>query len=187
MERFSENADLPAGLKQLFDRSTVSLSIADYTAPDCPLVGVNQAFCDFSGYGAQDVLGRNCRFLQPPGGAGPVRDRIRAFLGDKEAGDAKFLIPNVRKDGMPFLNLVYMSKLSCNGRICLVLGSQFSVGQGDVRRSGLYDLALAEDLRRLNLLTSENDWVMLGSFQALASSNTIIAQAKLDKDMAEYR
>ncbi len=34
--------------------------------PDCPLVYANAAFLRMTGYAEEEVLGRNCRFLQGP-------------------------------------------------------------------------------------------------------------------------
>lgn len=177
---FEDSADLPDGIRALFERSEVSLSIADYTAPDCPLVGVNQKFLEICGYEADEVLGRNCRFLQPPGGAGPVRDRMRRYLHSDDVGDAKFVVPNQTRDGETFLNLVYMSKLTRSGKVALVLGSQFRFASESREIAELYDQALKVDLRQLNLLTNESNWVVLGSFEALASSHSIIAQSRIE-------
>ncbi|MGN3974088.1 PAS domain-containing protein [Tsuneonella sp. SYSU-LHT278] len=180
MTYFDESADLPQGIVDMFARSGVSLSIADYTRPDCPLVGVNEAFLKLSGYPAQEVLGRNCRFLQPARGAGPVRRRMREFLDDPEQSDDKFVIPNVTRDGQPFLNLVYMAKLVRGGQPSLVLGSQFAIDAPGRLDPALYDRALSEDLRRLDLRQREPGWSLLGSFDALSSSLSIIARARLD-------
>ena len=180
MKAHFDGNDFPDGLKSLFESSRVSLSIADYTAPDCPLVGVNDMFCEMSGYEAGDALGRNCRFLQPEGGAGPVRQRMREYLAEDGPGNAKFVVPNVRRDGSQFLNLLYMAKLTRDGKVRLVLGSQFAIDENTGERAGVYDLALQSDLRQLNLLTAEDNWALLGSYDALASSHSIIAQAKLD-------
>ena len=37
---------------------------------------------------------------------------MRTFLAHAGASHDKFLIANLRKDGTPFLNLVYMAKIS---------------------------------------------------------------------------
>lgn len=177
---FDPSAKLPQGLTGLFERSNISLTIADFTRPDCPLVGANTAFFEMSGYDADEVIGHNCRFLQPEGGAGPVRARMRRFLKQSDALDGKFLIPNETKAGDPFLNLVYMAKLQRDGETKLVLGSQFRVARQIEAESNLYDRALREDLRQLNLLTNENNWVVLGSLDALASSHAIIARIQYE-------
>ena len=177
---FDPAADLPDGFESFLERSNISLTLADFTWPDCPLIAANGAFFDLTGYGADEVIGHNCRFLQPEGGAGPVRDRMRQFLEEPKAMDGKFLISNVTKDGEPFLNLVYMAKLQRGGVTKLVLGSQFRVARRIDDGADLYDRALREDLRQLNLLTSESNWVVLGSLDALASSHSIIARIKYE-------
>lgn len=40
------------------------ITIADPSQPDAPLVYVNDAFLQITGYSHADVIGRNCRFLQ---------------------------------------------------------------------------------------------------------------------------
>ena len=42
------------------------ITIADPNLPDCPLMYVNEAFCRMTGYDQDEILGRNCRFLQGP-------------------------------------------------------------------------------------------------------------------------
>lgn len=180
MSYFDETSDLPSGLKGLFLRSKVSLSIADPNREDCPLVGVNEPFCDLSGYGADEVLGRNCRFLQPSDGAGPVRARMRRFLSDDTVTDGKFLIPNCTKQGDRFLNLVYMAKLEHQGRVSLILGSQFGVRIHNSQGTDAYELALKEDLRQLKTLADQRDWTVLGSYDALASSHSMIARLRME-------
>lgn len=177
---FADSTATPDGLSQLFARSGVSLTLADYTREDCPLVAANQAFCNLSGYAAEEFIGRNWRFLQPEGGAGPVRKRIRDFIGDSTVADGRFVIPNEKKDGTPFLNLVYMSKLKFKGEVSLILGSQFEIKNVAMSSADLYDRALKADLRKLNQLTNENNWGVFGSFDALASSHSILAQLRLE-------
>ena len=65
MDTFFTSAELPEGLRSAFAESRISLSLADAKAEDMPLIAVNQPFCDMSGYGPDEVLDRNCRFLQP--------------------------------------------------------------------------------------------------------------------------
>lgn len=168
------------GMSDLFRDSKISLSLADYTQDDCPLIGINARFSELCGYSASECLGRNCRFLQPEGGAGPVRERMRAFLSDESMDQARFIVPNVRKNGTPFLNLLYMSKLHRGGHTALVLGSQFDISRVSAYESEIYDRALREDLISLKLLTEKTNWSLVTSLEALASSHAIIAQARIN-------
>mmetsp|Transcript_36990 Transcript_36990/g.85358 ORF Transcript_36990/g.85358 Transcript_36990/m.85358 type:complete len:630 (+) Transcript_36990:36-1925(+) len=40
-----------------------SVTIADPTREDCPLVACSRGFTDLTGYAVQEIIGRNCRFL----------------------------------------------------------------------------------------------------------------------------
>lgn len=177
---FEDPATLPSGLVKLFERSKVSLTLADATRPDCPLIAANAAFLDLSGYRAEDVIGRNCRFLQPEGGAGPVRARMRRFLKMDDVANERFLIPNRTADGEDFLNLVYMAKLGRDADRRLILGSQFRVGRRQGLAPDVYDRALKQDLRKLNELSSGSNWELLASLETLASSHSIIARMRYE-------
>ncbi|WP_166805567.1 GGDEF domain-containing phosphodiesterase [Cryobacterium ruanii] len=66
------------------------------------ILHVGNSFITITGYGADEVLGRNCRLLQGPGTDRAVVATISATLraGDAFEGD----ILNYRKDGSPFWN-----------------------------------------------------------------------------------
>ena len=50
------------------ERIQQSFVIADPSLPDCPIVFASDGFLDFTGYTREEILGRNCRFLQGGGG-----------------------------------------------------------------------------------------------------------------------
>jgi PAS domain-containing protein len=41
--------------------------VCDPNLPDCPVIYANPAFYRITGYSEEEVIGRNCRFLQGPG------------------------------------------------------------------------------------------------------------------------
>ena len=165
----------PPGVEEIFQRSSVALSLADPGRPDMPLILVNDRFCAVTGYARQDVLGHNCRFLQPPGGAGPVRQRLRQFLGDQNAGNARFVIPNQTREGEPFLNLLFMAKIRSASGSTLILGSQFAVGTGR-ERAASYQQALGEDLQCLSAVLKDADWMLLGSMETIANTVALLVR-----------
>lgn len=84
------------------EASVDGISIADAQAPDLPLIYVNPAFEAMTGYRREEVLGRNCRFLQGSETRQAGLDEIRMALVQGRATRA--LVRNYRKDGSAFWN-----------------------------------------------------------------------------------
>jgi PAS domain S-box-containing protein len=84
------------------DHSIISIAIADMHQYDLPLIYVNKAFTDLTGYGAELAIGYNCRFLQGPETDPRELERIRGALrsGSSYTGE----LVNYRKDGSRFWN-----------------------------------------------------------------------------------
>lgn len=82
--------------------SSSSFAIADARDDALPLIFVNKAFEDLTGYRADDVLGRNCRVLSAEAKDSPERARLRAAVKDRRGG--RFLLQNKRADGTLFWN-----------------------------------------------------------------------------------
>ncbi len=91
-----------ARLAAVIDGSSSGFAIADATQPELPLIFVNKAFEEMTGYSAHEVLGQNCRFLSAEERNSPERVRLRAAVQNREPG--RFLLRNIRKDGSEFWN-----------------------------------------------------------------------------------
>ncbi len=83
--------------------------ISDPSQPDNPLIYVNDGFERLTGYSRQDVLGRNCRFLQGSGTDPATLEQIRECLRDRR--DCLVELLNYRKDGTPFWNRLSIAPL----------------------------------------------------------------------------
>ncbi|KGM13057.1 SpoIIE family protein phosphatase [Cellulomonas bogoriensis] len=106
--------------------STLAVTLSDAMAVDHPLVWVNAAFEQTTGYRAQDVLGRNCRFLQGPGTDPAAVRRLREALAQGHRVADTLL--NYRADGTPFWNQLVISPVTdAEGRITHHLGIQVDV------------------------------------------------------------
>ncbi|MGA2128391.1 MAG: ATP-binding protein, partial [Xanthobacteraceae bacterium] len=104
----------------------VSLTIADATRPDWPLIYVNRMFLQMTGYEVGEVIGRNGRFLQGPAtdpkGVAELRRAVSA--GEK----AEVQVINYRKDGTRFLNRLLLEPIHDDaGRLAAYRGRQFDV------------------------------------------------------------
>jgi PAS domain S-box-containing protein len=98
-------------MRRLLDRAVAASSngivITDPKMPDNPIIYVNPAFEEISGYTAEEVRGRNCRFLQGGYHEQPALDELREALTEER--ECRVVLRNYRKDGTPFWNELYVS------------------------------------------------------------------------------
>jgi PAS domain S-box-containing protein len=83
--------------------------ISDPSMPDNPIVYASSGFLSLSGYSLDQVLGRNCRFLQGPLTDPRSVDRIRA--GIERGDDTTVVLLNYRADGTTFWNQFFVAAL----------------------------------------------------------------------------
>lgn len=113
-------------LKTYFDSSPLPLTLASPVFDDCPVILCNDAFLDLTGYARDDVVGRNCRFLQGRQTDPIARRRMRAAIEHRY--ETLVQVTNYRKDGSEFENIVFLLPiLDTNGRLLYILGSQCDV------------------------------------------------------------
>jgi diguanylate cyclase (GGDEF)-like protein/PAS domain S-box-containing protein len=94
-------------LERAVQASTSGVVISDAQAPDLPIIYVNDAFEQITGYTRADALGRNCRFLQGEFDGQPELDLVRHALRFDKTCDV--ILRNQRKDGRMFWNHVIIS------------------------------------------------------------------------------
>lgn len=81
--------------------------ISDYQEKNNPIIYVNKAFEDLTGFKSEDVIGQDLCFLESGDDCKPEREVIRKTL--KEGKDCLVIIKNYKKDGTPFWNEVSLS------------------------------------------------------------------------------
>lgn len=117
------------------------VTLSDPDLPDNPIVYANQAFEDISGYSQEEIVVRNCRFLQ-----GTDRDQeglhtIRAALARKES--CVVTLRNYRKNGELFFNRLSIRPLvDREGNVIYYLGVQYDV---------THQVKANEEIEKLNL------------------------------------
>ena len=104
--------------------------------PDNPVVFTNNAFCRLSGYAREEILGRNCRFLQGPETDPETVRRIRDAVARVEPIEID--IRNQRKDGEPFWNRLLLAPVfDTEGKLAYFFASQVDVTIERDRLQGL--------------------------------------------------
>ena len=72
------------------ERIQQNFCISDPTLPDCPIVFTSDAFLELTGYTREEILGRNCRFLQGPNTDKKTVDQIRDAVANRYG--SKFMV-----------------------------------------------------------------------------------------------
>ncbi len=94
---------------------------------DNPIIFCNQAFEMLTGYSQDEILGRNCRFLQGKNTDPDAVSEIRKVLNDGEK-DVHVELLNYRKDGSLFWNALFISPvLDTSGQLVYYFASQLDV------------------------------------------------------------
>lgn len=118
------------------------ITLADARLPDVPLVYVNQTFLDMTGFPRDQVLGRNCRFLQGDDADQPARATVRSAIETGRGCTVE--LRNYRADGTRFINELAMSPLcDDHGDVSHFIGLQ-----RDVTRERELELQLADERDR---------------------------------------
>mmetsp|Transcript_28239 Transcript_28239/g.56398 ORF Transcript_28239/g.56398 Transcript_28239/m.56398 type:complete len:282 (-) Transcript_28239:95-940(-) len=100
--------------------------ISDPSLIDNPIVYASAGFCDLTGYKLEEILGRNCRFLQGPGTSLKKVDELRSAISRGE--DIQTTILNYKADGTSFYNHLFVAALKdASGAIVNYVGVQTEV------------------------------------------------------------
>lgn len=90
-------------------KSQHSFIITDPSLQDNPIVFASDDFLNLTGYSREQVLGRNCRFLQGTDTSKEKIEHIRKCLSVGE--DASVTMINYTADGTPFWNKLFIAAL----------------------------------------------------------------------------
>lgn len=124
-EKRRRDADLRL-LSRAIEAVDNGVVIADARQKDLPLVYVNSAFEEMTGYTAAECLGRNCRFLQGGDHDQAALQNIRHALGEQR--EARAVLRNYRKDGSLFWNELHLAPVhAADGSVTHYVGIQTDV------------------------------------------------------------
>ena len=91
------------------DEAPVGITISDPEDPDNPVIYANAAFERITGYPVEEVLGRNCRFLQGPDTDPETVARMRQAVEDQDPVTVE--VRNYRRNDEEFWNQVTIAPL----------------------------------------------------------------------------
>lgn len=138
---------------------SIPVAVADPTLYDSPLITVSAGFEALTGWSARELIGSNCRILNQ---GLEVSPETRAKMQIAALGKGTFVgvVPNKRKDGSRFHNLLHMAPFEVLQKI-FVIGVQMELPN--------------EELASLQSITGEDQ---AGFEEALASGHEIVGTAR---------
>ena len=109
--------------EQAINATNAGLTITDATKEDNPIIFANEGFQKLTGYSKEEVLGRNCRFLQEDDRGQDALKDVRSFIDSGEEGHAT--LRNYKKDGTPFWNELSIAPITdASGKVTHFVGIQ---------------------------------------------------------------
>ncbi len=180
-----------------FKATRMPMIVTDPSQPDNPIIFCNTAFERLTGYSSEEIVGRNCRFLQ---GADTNRETVARIRAAVEAGsDIAVDILNYRKDGEAFWNALFLSPVrDDNDKIVYFFASQLDFTNVRSREA---DLAAARHraeeevaahteklhaaLKARSLLVHEVDHRVKNNLLTMAS--IVKLQTRITKDEGQKR
>lgn len=121
-----DNGLIPHVLTQILDSCVNGVTLTDPDLDDAPIVYANKAFEDMCGYPKEEIVGRNCRFLQGKDRDQPEIDRLRQAIKKGEA--IEVTLRNYRKDGELFYNRLDIKPLlDDRDNLVYYLGVQYDI------------------------------------------------------------
>ena len=123
-------ADLRIDASKLFLQATeqtrMALCVVDPYLDDNPIVYVNEAFVELTGFPREETIGRNCRFLQGENTDPAAIEKIRAAM--KRETVTVIDILNYRKDGSAFWNALHIGPIyDEQDKLAYFYGSQWDI------------------------------------------------------------
>lgn len=119
---------IPEILTQILDTCVNGVTLTDPDLEDAPIVYANKRFEDITGYRAEEILGRNCRFLQADDRDQEGLRRLREAIRNRQ--QIEVTLRNYRKDGVLFYNKLNITPLfDEQGKLLYYLGVQYDVSE----------------------------------------------------------
>jgi PAS domain S-box-containing protein len=159
-------------LKRAVESTSNGICITDPRLPDNPIIYVNPAFMTMTGYRADQILGRNCRFLQRDDRDQSAIQMLREAIKKEMA--ITVTLRNYRRDGSIFYNELTVSPVHDErGRLINFVGVQNDISariEAEKRVSEFYSV-ISHELR--TPLTAIN-----GALSVMADGSTGKLNAK---------
>lgn len=111
-------------ITQTLDKVSDGLIFTDPHLQGNPIIYASTGFFELTGYGPDEVIGRNCCFLQGNSSSRDTINEIKRSISEKISFKGKII--NYKKNGEPFINLLRIEPIFKKGELRYFLGSQIN-------------------------------------------------------------
>lgn len=105
-------------LEAMLNGSKVAAVVTDPEQADNPIIYNNETFAELTGYADEEIIGRNCRFLQGEKTDRTTIRQIKEAISKREK--ITVTIENYRKDGSTFWNRLNIEPVTMDGRLYFI-------------------------------------------------------------------
>ena len=150
-------------LWQAIEKANSSLTLADPSQDDLPIVYANETFEQLTGYSEREISGQNCRILQGQNTRDEAVAELREGIDNEEPVTVE--LRNYRKDGTEFWNKLSVTPVyDEDGSLVRYLGTQEDITERKEREAELerYELYL-ESVSDLVTVVNENGIIQYDS------------------------
>ncbi|MES2832713.1 MAG: histidine kinase famiy protein [Pseudomonadota bacterium] len=131
------------------ENTPMPMMVTDPRQHDNPIVFANHAFIKMTGYASEEIVGKNCRFLQGPDTDRDAVSEIRRAVAERREITIELL--NYRKDGSSFWNALFISPVyDTQKNVVYFIASQLDISR---RKEAEDALGQAQKMEALGQLT----------------------------------
>ncbi len=147
-------------MERAIESTSNGIAIADATVADNPIIYVNPSFERITGYNRDELIGRNCRFLQGKNTNPAAVQELRKAI--EEGKECQVILRNFQKDGTPFWNELSIAPVYNSRRhLTHFIGVQTDVTDRQRAEEELYSKSQAlatfsANLKHLHRITTYN-------------------------------
>lgn len=160
--------------EQAMGQTRMAICLSDPNQPDSPIVFANRAFIELTGYDEEEIVGRNCRFLQGTDTDPKAVARIRTALKSEDVVVVELV--NYRKNGEKFWNALHLGPIyDDEDNLIYYFGSQWDVSDVHAARA---------DEAHARAMSRELSHRMKNMFSVIASIVNVTGRMEGQTDMA---
>ncbi len=163
--------------KQVVECASEGIVISDPNQRDNPIIYANPAFEKMTGYPNQEILGKNCRFLQGHATEHSTVVKIREAIREKKNFAGEIL--NYKKNGTPFWNFLTINPfVNEHGQLLHFFGVQRDISEKKLAELELkYTKEAAEAANQ-----AKSDFLSAMSHEIRTPLNAIIGMVEILRD-----